>query len=155
SPGSLSPPYVFRREYCPSTGQWVSPFGYPRIEARSAAPRGLSQPPTSFFGIRRQGIHRWLFVAWRTKMLVLAMQFSRGSRPGGRSHGDGRARPAGERQNEPAVRRARGTPSKRNRGSVRPPFGVPREVETYDRSAPQSGQARDQPRSVPPLGGGQ
>src|SRR3954454_21328243 len=42
----------------------VSPFGYPRIKAWSAAPRGLSQPPTSFIGIWRQGIHRWLFVAW-------------------------------------------------------------------------------------------
>src|ERR1700726_674305 len=58
--------------------QWVSPFGYPRIKAWSAAPRGLSQPPTSFIGFRRQGIHRWLFVAWRTKMLVLALEFSRG-----------------------------------------------------------------------------
>ena len=46
----------------------VSPFGHPRIEAWSAAPRGLSQPPTSFIGIRRQGIHRWLFIAWRTKI---------------------------------------------------------------------------------------
>ena len=72
----------------PHYGRGVSPFGHPRIEARSAAPRGLSQPPTSFFGIRRQGIHRWLFVAWRTKMLVLAMEFSRGasaSPPGGRT----------------------------------------------------------------------
>src|SRR5437588_3637709 len=72
----------------PDCGCRVSPFGHPRIEARSAAPRGLSQPPTSFFGIRRQGIHRWLFVAWRTKMLVLAMEFSRGanaSPPGGRT----------------------------------------------------------------------
>jgi hypothetical protein len=43
----------------------VSPFGHPRIKARSAAPRGLSQPPTSFIGIRRQGIHRWLFIAWK------------------------------------------------------------------------------------------
>jgi hypothetical protein len=58
----------------------VSPFGHPRIEAWSAAPRGLSQPPTSFFGFRRQGIHRWLFVAWRTKMLVLALKFSRAYR---------------------------------------------------------------------------
>jgi hypothetical protein len=58
----------------------VSPFGHPRIEAWSAAPRGLSQPPTSFIGSRRQGIHRWLFVAWRTKMLVLAMEFSRSRR---------------------------------------------------------------------------
>ncbi len=45
----------------------VSPFRHPRIEARSAAPRGLSQPPTSFIGSRRQGIHRWLFVAWKNK----------------------------------------------------------------------------------------
>ncbi len=63
----------------PHDGCRVSPFGHPRIEAWSAAPRGFSQPPTSFIGIRRQGIHRWLFVAWRTKMLVLAMEFSRGA----------------------------------------------------------------------------
>jgi hypothetical protein len=62
----------------PHDGCGVSPFGYPRIEAWSAAPRGFSQPPTSFFGFRRQGIHRWLFVAWRIiKMLVLALKFSR------------------------------------------------------------------------------
>ena len=30
--------------------RWVSPFGNPRINAWLAAPRGLSQPPTSFFG---------------------------------------------------------------------------------------------------------
>ena len=52
----------------PHDGCRVSPFGHPRIEARSAAPRGLSQPPTSFIGFRRQGIHRWLFVAWRTNI---------------------------------------------------------------------------------------
>jgi hypothetical protein len=28
----------------------VSPFGHPRITARLTAPRGFSQPPTSFFG---------------------------------------------------------------------------------------------------------
>jgi hypothetical protein len=65
----------------PHDGCGVSPFGYPRIEAWSAAPRGFSQPPTSFIGFRRQGIHRWLFVAWRIqKMLVLALKFS-SSRP--------------------------------------------------------------------------
>ena len=42
----------------------VSPFGHPWIKAWSTAPRGFSQPPTSFIGIWRQGIHRWLFVAW-------------------------------------------------------------------------------------------
>ena len=36
----------------------VSPFGHPRITARLTAPRGLSQPPTSFFGSWCQGIHR-------------------------------------------------------------------------------------------------
>ncbi len=51
----------------PYDGCRVSPFGHPRIEAWSAAPRGFSQPPTSFIGFRRQGIHRWLFIAWRKK----------------------------------------------------------------------------------------
>ena len=51
----------------PLDGCRVSPFGYPRIKAWSAAPRGFSQPPTSFIGVRRQGIHRWLFVAWKNK----------------------------------------------------------------------------------------
>ena len=36
----------------------VSPFGHPRIKANLAAPRGLSQPITSFFGIFCQGILR-------------------------------------------------------------------------------------------------
>jgi hypothetical protein len=43
----------------------VSPFGHPRINARSATPRGFTQPPTSFIGNRRQGIHRWPFLAWK------------------------------------------------------------------------------------------
>jgi hypothetical protein len=60
----------------------VSPFGYLRIYAWSTAPRSFSQSPTSFIGSWRQGIHRWLFVAWKLKnnMLVLALQFSRGTR---------------------------------------------------------------------------
>ena len=51
----------------PHDGCRVSPFGHPRIKACSAAPRGFSQPTTSFIGSRRQGIHRWLFVAWKNK----------------------------------------------------------------------------------------
>ena len=35
----------------------ISPFGHPRIHARLTAPRGISQPPTSFIGSRCQGIH--------------------------------------------------------------------------------------------------
>ena len=42
----------------PHYGRRVSPFGHPRITAWSATPRGLSQPPTSFIGFRRQGIRR-------------------------------------------------------------------------------------------------
>ena len=63
----------------PHDGCRVSPFGHLRINARSTASRSFSQSPTSFIGSRRQGIHRWLFIAWRTKMLVLAMEFSKGS----------------------------------------------------------------------------
>ena len=51
----------------PHDGCRVSPFGHPRINALSAAPRGFSQPDTSFIGAQRQGIHRWLFVAWNNK----------------------------------------------------------------------------------------
>src|SRR5262249_40541968 len=34
----------------PHHGCRVTPFGHPRITARLTAPRGLSQPPTSFIG---------------------------------------------------------------------------------------------------------
>ena len=37
---------------------WVAPFGDPRITAVPAAPRGLSQPGTSFIGSGRPGIRR-------------------------------------------------------------------------------------------------
>jgi hypothetical protein len=75
------PPLVLcvQTRVTPHDGCRVSPFGHPRIEARSAAPRGFSQPPTSFIGIRRQGIHRWLFIAWNKKMLVLAIEISKGT----------------------------------------------------------------------------
>ena len=63
----------------PHDGCGVSPFGHPRIEARSAAPRGFSQPPTSFIGIRRQGIHRWLFIAWKSKRCSCSLSNSQGA----------------------------------------------------------------------------
>ena len=52
------------------------------------APRSVSSVTTSFIGIWRQGIHRWLFVAWEfflhcsleLSMLVLALKFSKGGR---------------------------------------------------------------------------
>ena len=37
---------------------WVSPFGHPWVKARLAARHGFSQPSTSFFASRYQGIHR-------------------------------------------------------------------------------------------------
>jgi hypothetical protein len=43
----------------------VFPFGDPRIEACLAAPRGLSQPATSFIGFQRLGIHRVPFATCR------------------------------------------------------------------------------------------
>ena len=42
----------------------VPPFGHPRINARLAAPRGLSQPPTSFIGSWCPGIHRAPLPTW-------------------------------------------------------------------------------------------
>ena len=41
----------------------VSPFGHPGIKGWSAPTPGFSQPPTSFFGSWRQGIHRVPFVS--------------------------------------------------------------------------------------------
>ena len=42
---------------------WVSPFGNRGVKGRSAPHPRLSQPPTSFFGSWRQGIHRMLLVS--------------------------------------------------------------------------------------------
>ena len=60
------PVLFFQTGVPPHDGWWVSPFRYPRIKALSAAPRGFSQPHTSFIGAMCQGIHRWLFVAWNS-----------------------------------------------------------------------------------------
>ena len=114
----------------PHDGCGVPPFGHPRIEARSAAPRGFSQPPTSFIGIRRQGIHRWLFIAWKTlqhipqtKMLVLAIEFSRNTHhpgaPQQRARRDDRGatpRPHPDQPQHRGTKEERRVPSKRNRG---------------------------------------
>ena len=51
---------------CGMTGHYtgrVSPFGDPRIKAWLAAPRGLSQLPTSFIASWRQGIRHLPLVA--------------------------------------------------------------------------------------------
>lgn len=55
-PGCASYPYVFRVRF-PCTHGRVSSFGYPRITAWLTAPRGFSQPPTSFIACFSQGIH--------------------------------------------------------------------------------------------------
>ena len=60
----------------------VSPFGNPRIKAQSAAPRGLSQPLTSFIGSWCQGIHRAPLLTWPQRC----------SRPLCSSQGTGRRR---------------------------------------------------------------
>jgi hypothetical protein len=46
---------------------WVSPFGHPRIHARLTAPRGITQPPTSFIGSQCQGIHHAPLNTYNTK----------------------------------------------------------------------------------------
>ena len=41
-------PPALQREISYLTAGWVTPFGNPRIETCLAAPRGFSQPATSF-----------------------------------------------------------------------------------------------------------
>ena len=50
SPRSRLLPYFIQARVTGHNSSRVSPFGHPRITARLAAPRGFSQPPTSFFG---------------------------------------------------------------------------------------------------------
>ena len=80
----------------PHDGCRVSPFGHPRVVAWSAAHRGFSQPPTSFIGSRRQGIHRWLFVAWisRRRCSCSLCNSQRSGAVDERRHGGRRARTA-------------------------------------------------------------
>ena len=62
----------------------VSPFGHPRISARLTAPRGLSQPPTSFIGSWCQGIHRMPLITWpqRCSRPLCSSQSTGGAPPG-------------------------------------------------------------------------
>ena len=64
----------------------VSPFGNPRITARLTAPRGLSQPPTSFIGSWCQGIHRAPLLTWlqRCSRPLCSSQNTGGPGPGDR-----------------------------------------------------------------------
>ena len=70
----------------------VSPFGHPRITARLAAPRGLSQPPTSFIGSQCQGIHHAPLNTYKHKTNIRNCTSTRqppltsNSRKGGRRH---------------------------------------------------------------------
>ena len=115
----------------PHDGCRVSPFGHPRVKAWSAAHRGFSQPPTSFIGSRRQGIHRWPFVAWKNKDARARYAILKGRV--GRQHGSDQQHWAGRRAGDAFSfstelssrlrrdvdrRRERVlcTPSKRNRG---------------------------------------
>ena len=62
----VSVPQLASRTLCiqvrvpPHYQWWVSPFGDPGVKGWSAPHPGLSQPPTSFIGSQRQGIHRVL-----------------------------------------------------------------------------------------------
>ena len=139
------PPLVLcvQTRVTPHDGCRVSPFGHPRIEARSTAPRGFSQSPTSFIGSRRQGIHRWLFVAWKSKMLVLAMEFSRCAR-GAAPEGAGAGSPE-----------AGGDPKGRPRATLRPSGpqratgGCPFKTEQKDRTpGDRHGRRKQQPSTA-------
>ena len=110
----------------PHDGRRVSPFGYPRIEAWSAAPRGFSQPPTSFIGFRRQGIHRWLFVAWKNKDARARYGVLKGTRTAPAAMRRRRRGRRGGRHDRSERRQI--TPSKRNRGSPGSSLDRPRRL---------------------------
>ena len=82
----------------------VSPFGNPRIKAQSAAPRGLSQPLTSFFGSWCQGIHRAPLLTWPQRC----------SRPLCSSQGTGGASDAGPACRSRSGRSGVGRPDRRS-----------------------------------------
>src|SRR5690242_4593280 len=63
SPRLASLDYEFIQTITLYYQRWVVPFGNPRITACYAAPRGLSQPATSFIASWHQGIHRLHLVA--------------------------------------------------------------------------------------------
>ena len=83
----------------------VSPFGNPRITARLTAPRGLSQPPTSFFGSWCQGIHRAPLITWPQRL--------RCSRPLCSSQGTGETMPTPAAAPAHASRPTRTGPNRR------------------------------------------
>ncbi len=78
SPGSLHASYIFRCGYC-----WFATVGFPIRTSPDqylfTAPRSLSQCPTSFIGIWRQGIHRKPLVASvvirRTRPSLVLLRF--------------------------------------------------------------------------------
>src|SRR5215207_1743801 len=115
----------------PHDGCRVSPFGHPRINAWSAAPRGFSQPPTSFIGIRRQGIHRWLFVAWNTNTFqdARARYGSLKEQTEGRPS---RGYTIDATRTEPCAKKEAHAPRERNRGGPTT-HAPPLEVETCKR----------------------
>ena len=88
----------------------VSPFGYPRIDGWSAPSRGFSQPPTSFIGSHRQGIHRWPFVAWVShyKDARARYEILKGR--------DGETNSPWKKGSSPLTRSGRGVPSQRKTG---------------------------------------
>ena len=73
---ALAPFRVARHKPCR-----VSPFGNPRIKACSAAPRGLSQPATSFIAFWRQGIPHAPLVAWPFHQISIRFFGRTGSLP--------------------------------------------------------------------------
>ena len=106
---------------------WVSPFGDPRITARLTAPRGLSQPPTSFIGSWCQDIHRAPLKTWpqRCSRPLCSSQTTNGNHQAPRHHTPPprpRRNPATEPSDGPAAREAsKLAPSGPNSAPSHPP----------------------------------
>ncbi len=109
----------------------VSPFGHPRITARLAAPRGLSQPPTSFFGSWCQGIHRAPLITWpqRCSRPLCSSQDAGGKSTRSAACSDQRSRSAGiapRRESPPSGARALRTQQRAQPTILTRPRSTPR-----------------------------
>ena len=112
----------------PHDGCRVSPFGHPRINAWSTASRGFSQSPTSFIGSRRQGIHRWLFVAWKNKLFLFLDARARSAI----LKGQRRAAPEQRRPQRPTTLSVAPSKQKRGRSSELEPTNRRTESPPFD-----------------------
>ena len=119
----------------------VSPFGHPRIHARLAAPRGISQPPTSFIGSRCQGIHHAPLNTYKTQ------------KPRNKNCKTNKTKASLVRCSQPLSTKQTPHPTtKMERQHTHPTRGDKRPVASGPNSVPNPKVGRHHPQEVAPVG---